>query len=79
METALVKLYAEINSPELIPLLTTCGSHLSDISECAEWMKKYKRFHALGLLHQLRSENKEAIDIWTRYSDFNSLDFICWH
>lgn len=66
METALLKLYAEIDSPDLIPLLALCGSNIVDITDCAEWFKTYKRFHALGLLHKLRSEHSAAVDIWTR-------------
>ncbi|KAJ8299668.1 hypothetical protein KUTeg_023728 [Tegillarca granosa] len=64
IDIALLKLYAEVNSPELIPLIavdTGC-----DLKDCVDWLEKYNRYHALALLYKYHSENDKALHIWTR-------------
>ncbi|KAL3842523.1 hypothetical protein ACJMK2_020527 [Sinanodonta woodiana] len=64
IDTALLKLYAEINWPELIPLIavdTGC-----DLKDSVEWLEKYERYHALGLLFKYHGENDKAMQIWAR-------------
>ncbi|ESP04691.1 hypothetical protein LOTGIDRAFT_135703 [Lottia gigantea] len=64
IDVALLKLYAENNSPELIPLLiseTSC-----DLADCVECLERYQRHHALALLHKHHSENDRALAIWSK-------------
>lgn len=64
IDTALLKLYAEIDSPELIPLIavdTGC-----DLKDSVEWLEKYKRYNALGLLYKVHAEHDKALAVWVR-------------
>ncbi|KAK3103798.1 hypothetical protein FSP39_021971 [Pinctada imbricata] len=64
IDTALLKLYAEMNSPELIPLIavdTGC-----DLKDCVEWLEKFHRYHALALLYKYHSDHDKALHIWQR-------------
>ncbi|KAL5007714.1 hypothetical protein ScPMuIL_016520 [Solemya velum] len=81
IDIALLKLYAEVNSPELIPLIvvdTGC-----DLKDCVEVLEKFHRYHALGLLYKYHEENEKALIIWTRLADghykdeaFPGLEFV---
>ena len=64
IDGALLKLYAETNSPELLALVavdTGC-----DLRDCVEWLAKYGRFHALALLYKYHGENDKALAVWTK-------------
>ena len=64
IDVALLKLYAEVNSSELLPLVeaeTGC-----DMKDGAEWLEKYKRHHALAILSNHHGDNDRALNIWSR-------------
>lgn len=64
IDVALLKLYAEVNSPELVPLIavdTGC-----DLKDCVECLEKYERHHALALLYKVHKENDKALAVWIR-------------
>jgi lipopolysaccharide biosynthesis regulator YciM len=61
---ALLKLYAERNSAELLPLVEEDSG--CDLKDCVEWLEKYQRHHALGLLYKYHGDNDKALNIWTR-------------
>ena len=61
---ALLKLYAEINSPELLPLIEVDSG--CDLKDCVEWLEKYGRHHALATLYKYHGDNDKALVIWTR-------------
>ncbi|KAK7098537.1 transforming growth factor-beta receptor-associated protein 1-like [Littorina saxatilis] len=67
IDVALLKVYAETNSPELQTLVavdTGC-----DLHDCVEWLTKYGRFHALALLYKYHGENDKALGVWTKLVD----------
>ena len=65
MDTALLKLYSEVNSPELVTLIASESA--CDIKDSVDTLKKYERFHPLGLLFKFHGEHDKALHIWTRY------------
>ncbi|XP_055901147.1 transforming growth factor-beta receptor-associated protein 1-like [Biomphalaria glabrata] len=81
VDVALLKLYAELmpeKLSELISVDTGC-----DLGDCVEWLEKYNRLHALGLLYQRHGESDKALGVWTRLVDsqtsdpsFPGLDFV---
>ena len=66
---ALLKLYAESDSSDLVPTLMSCCSRLSDagVVDCAHWLNRCGRHHAVGLLHHCRGNDAAALDVWTRH------------
>ncbi|KAL4225569.1 transforming growth factor [Mactra antiquata] len=64
IDVALLKLYAENNSPELLPLVEEDSG--CDLKDCVEWLEKYKRYHPLALLYRYHGETDKALNIWTR-------------
>ncbi|XP_060603083.1 transforming growth factor-beta receptor-associated protein 1-like [Ruditapes philippinarum] len=64
IDVALLKLYAERNSAELLPLVEEDSG--CDLKDCVEWLEKYQRHHALGLLYKYHGDNDKALNIWTR-------------
>ncbi|XP_062566210.1 transforming growth factor-beta receptor-associated protein 1-like [Saccostrea cucullata] len=64
IDVALLKLYAELNSEGLIPLISNDSG--CDLNDCVEWLGKYERYHALGLLYRLHSDHDKALGIWQR-------------
>jgi len=70
---ALLKLYAESDSSDLVSTLMSCCSHLSDagVADCADWLNKCSRHHAVGLLYHFHGDNAAALDVWTRH------EFMC--
>ncbi|KAH9518827.1 transforming growth factor, beta receptor associated protein 1 [Bulinus truncatus] len=72
IDIALLKLYAESvpeQLTELISVDTGC-----DLGDCVEWLEKYNRLHALGLLYQRHGESDKALGVWTRLVDSNTSD-----
>jgi len=67
---ALLKLYAESDSSDLIPTLKSCCSHLSDavIADCSDWLTKCGRHHAVGLLRHFHGDDEAALDVWSRHA-----------
>ncbi|XP_046549254.1 transforming growth factor-beta receptor-associated protein 1-like [Haliotis rubra] len=81
IDTVLLRLYAEVNSPELIPLIAVDSS--CDLNDCVESLERFHRYHALGLLYKYHGEYDKAINIWTKLVDdtlrdesFPGLDFV---
>ena len=68
VDVALLKLYAECDSSDLVTSIMTCCSHLSDagIADCVDWLYKCSRYHAVGLLHHFHGDDAAALDVWTR-------------
>ena len=81
MNTALLKLYAETNSPELIPLIAGTASSsnpfdspttpqpLGSIAECAEYLEQYERHHARALLYRCHGDAGRALGVWVQLAD----------
>lgn len=64
VDVALLKLYAESNSPELLPLVeanTGC-----DLKDGMEWLEKFQRHHALAVLCHHHGDNDRALSIWSK-------------
>lgn len=59
-----MKLYAEENSPELIPMIVS--ESRANIEDCVPWLERFKRHHALALLQRARGDNESALTIWTK-------------
>ncbi|KAH3886109.1 transforming growth factor-beta receptor-associated protein 1-like [Dreissena polymorpha] len=64
IDVALLKLYAEINSPELLPLIEVDSG--CDLKDCAEWLENYERHHSLAMLCKYHGDNDKALNIWSR-------------
>ena len=64
LDTALLKLYAETDSSELIALIAS--EPACDMQDCITWLEKCKRYHAQALLYKYHGENDKALNIWTR-------------
>ncbi|XP_013380315.1 transforming growth factor-beta receptor-associated protein 1 [Lingula anatina] len=81
IDTALLKLYAENNSPNLVFLLASeCACEFSDCVQCLEM---HQRQYALGLLYRYHGDHEKALQIWTRIASgelkdgqFPGIDFI---
>jgi hypothetical protein len=81
VDTALLKLYAEINAPELESFIAA-GEITCDIKDCCDWLEKKKCYHALALLHQHAHDHDKALKVWAKiisgeYKDdsFRGLEF----
>jgi len=76
---ALLKLYAESDSSDLVATLVSCCSHLTDagIADCAEWLNKCNRHHAVGLLYHFHGDDAAALDVWTRHVLSNDAIVYC--
>jgi len=68
VDVALLKLYAESDSSDLLTTLMSCCSHLSEagVADCADWLSRCGRNHAVGLLRHFRVDDAAALDVWTR-------------
>ncbi|XP_031565710.1 transforming growth factor-beta receptor-associated protein 1-like [Actinia tenebrosa] len=64
VDTALLKLYAEINSPKLLELVTT--ENYCAVEDTEPCLMKYKRYHATALFHIYHNEPQKALDFWKR-------------
>ena len=64
IDTALLKLYAENNSPDLVSFIVS--SSACDMEDCDAWLQKYGHHHAMALLHKYRGDNDKAIAVWIR-------------
>jgi AraC-like DNA-binding protein len=68
IDTALLKLYAETNSGDLVSFIVS--SSACDVEDCESWLDKYGHHHAMALLHKYRSDNDKALSIWIRWVPF---------
>ncbi|XP_074660647.1 transforming growth factor-beta receptor-associated protein 1-like [Tubulanus polymorphus] len=81
VDSALLKLYAEMESPELIALIAT--EHACDMKDSEQYLISFGRFNALGLMYRFQGNYDRAMQVWAKivdgeYSDesFLGLDFI---
>jgi hypothetical protein len=81
VDTALLKLYAEINAPELEAFIAA-GEITCDVKDCCDWLEKNKCYHALALLHRHAHDHDRALKVWAKiitgeYKDdsFHGLEF----
>jgi hypothetical protein len=77
----LLKLYAEINAPELEAFIAA-GEITCDVRDCYDWLEKSKCYHALALLHRHACDHDKALKVWAKiisgeYKDdrFHGLEF----
>jgi len=80
MDSALVKLYAELDGDQLIALLASYSSVSSvapqrtlnvDVADCIDWLIQFGRHYAIGQLHCLSGDCEKALSVWTRYVLFS--------
>lgn len=67
IDTALLKLYAEQNSPILSDFV--CSKNACAYEDSVDWLKKHERYHGLALFYEARNEAAQALDIWKRLED----------
>ncbi|XP_068124336.1 transforming growth factor-beta receptor-associated protein 1 isoform X2 [Hyperolius riggenbachi] len=64
VDTALLKLYAEADHESLLDLLVSDNS--CEVADSAAWLKKHKKYFALGLLYHYNKQDATALEIWVR-------------
>ncbi|KAI8520587.1 transforming growth factor, beta receptor associated protein 1 [Branchiostoma belcheri] len=62
VDTALLKLYAEIDSPKLVDFVSSENGCF--IQDSVDSLQKYSRHHALGLFHKYHGDNEKALQVW---------------
>lgn len=65
VDTALLKLYAEINAAELEAFIAA-GEITCDVKDCCDWLEKHKCYHALALLHRHAHDHDRALKVWAK-------------
>ncbi|CAE1177010.1 VPS3 [Acanthosepion pharaonis] len=81
VDTALLKLYADHNSDDLLRLVS--ANHNCDLSDSVECLEKYKCYHPLAMLYYSNQDYDKALHIWMQLlngqlqdDNFLGLDFI---
>lgn len=64
VDTALVKLYIEINSPNLQHLVSS--ENCCTVADTISWLQKYERYHALALFYCHHKQVAQAMGVWKR-------------
>ncbi|XP_066520555.1 transforming growth factor-beta receptor-associated protein 1 homolog [Hoplias malabaricus] len=64
VDTALLKLYAEMGHDSLLDLLASENACL--LADSAPWLEKHHRYFALGLLYQYNGQDAAALQLWVR-------------
>ncbi|KAI4884620.1 hypothetical protein NFI96_022242 [Prochilodus magdalenae] len=64
VDTALLKLYAEIGHESLLDLLASDNACL--LADSAPWLEKHHRYFALGLLYHYNGQDASALQMWVR-------------
>jgi len=64
VDTALMKLYTEINSPSLRDLLSSENS--CTVADTVTWLQKCERHHALALFYCHHNQPAQALGVWKR-------------
>ncbi|KAK2144182.1 hypothetical protein LSH36_779g02008 [Paralvinella palmiformis] len=64
IDTALVKLYAELK-PDELPILVASDC-ACDVGDCIPYLEKHNRHHMLALLHSSHGDHDRALGIWTK-------------
>ncbi|KAJ3593828.1 hypothetical protein NHX12_006162 [Muraenolepis orangiensis] len=67
VDTALLKLYAELDHKSLLDLLASDNSCL--LADGAPWLEKPGKYFALGLLYRCHGQDSAALQVWTRVVD----------
>lgn len=67
VDTALLKLYAELDHDSLLDLLAS--ENFCVVTDCAPWLEKYHKYFALGLLYHYHGQDSAAIQLWIRVAD----------
>ncbi|KAG1699826.1 Transforming growth factor-beta receptor-associated protein 1 [Nymphon striatum] len=82
IDNALMKLYAEINSPELNSFIESSNGTCASV-DCVSCLEQYSRFHALALLYCQMSQPHKALNLWKKLLDneivdntFPGIDFV---
>lgn len=82
VDVALLKLYAEDNSPELTTMIVASNPE-GHLTECAEWLERCKHYHALALFYDHNGDQEKALGVWIKllegkYTDatFSGLPFV---
>lgn len=65
IDTALLKLYSEINPLELEAFIVAGEIHC-DLMDCCAWLEKKECYHALALLHRHSRDNERALKVWSK-------------
>lgn len=81
VDTALLKLYADHNSDDLLRLVS--ANHNCDLSDSVECLEKHKCYHPLAMLYYSNQDYDKALHIWMQLlngqlqdHNFLGLDFI---
>ncbi|XP_076353526.1 transforming growth factor-beta receptor-associated protein 1-like [Tachypleus tridentatus] len=65
VDTALLKLYAELNTEKLITLVSS-GDNGCDPVEGADYLFRHHHYHGLALFHKTRGDLEKALQIWSK-------------
>ncbi|EDO42369.1 predicted protein [Nematostella vectensis] len=81
VDSALLRLYAEVNSPKLLEIVSNENHCATEDSE--NCLMKYERYHARALFHSNNKEPDKALDFWRRIAcgelmdpSFPGLEFV---
>ena len=72
IDTALLKLYAECNHPNLLDLVST--KNLIYAEEALTWLSQSKRHHSLALYHSYLEQPKQSLEIWHKLVSGDLID-----
>ncbi|GAB1609663.1 transforming growth factor-beta receptor-associated protein 1-like [Argonauta hians] len=64
IDTALVKLYSENKSGDLLTLVAVDPK--CELADSGEWLEKYQCYHPLALLHHAHRDHDKALQTWMR-------------
>lgn len=64
VDTALVKLYIEINSPSLQDLVSS--ENYCTVADTMSWLQKYERYHVLALFYCYHNQTAQAMEVWKK-------------
>ncbi|CAH1787440.1 unnamed protein product [Owenia fusiformis] len=73
IDTALLKLYAELDPSKLLMFI---GKSVCKLSDCVELLEKHERFHALGLLYRYNGQHANALQVWKRLTNGEVTDVL---
>ncbi|XP_023220764.1 transforming growth factor-beta receptor-associated protein 1-like [Centruroides sculpturatus] len=65
IDTAILKLYAATNSPNLLNLVGN-SQIVCDNKECIQYLTQCEKYHALAIFHHNLKENDKSLQIWAR-------------
>ncbi|XP_046986370.1 transforming growth factor-beta receptor-associated protein 1-like isoform X1 [Schistocerca americana] len=65
VDTALLKLYSELNAAELEAFIVA-GEITCDVKDCSSWLERHKCYHALALLYRHSQDHEKALSVWLK-------------